>query len=105
MTNRAAMVVIWSDAQHGYGGREYQGADAKHHHRRAGARAGVGPDRASAIPTFRRMPHLQPARPEVARRIAEIEDAGVVEVVVFHSSADRLRRYQADLPFALVADP
>lgn len=42
---------------------------------------------------------------EVARRIAEIEDAGVVEVVVFHSSADRLRRYQADLPFAVVADP
>jgi len=42
---------------------------------------------------------------EVARRIAEIEDAGVVEVVVFHSSADRLRRCQADLPFAVVADP
>jgi peroxiredoxin len=42
---------------------------------------------------------------EVARRNAEIEDAGVTEVVVFHSSADRLRRYQADLPFAVVADP
>ena len=33
------------------------------------------------------------------------EDAGVLAVVVFHSSADRLRRYQADLPFAVVADP
>ncbi len=42
---------------------------------------------------------------EVARRNVEIETAGVIEVVVFHSSADRLRQYQADLPFAVVADP
>jgi peroxiredoxin len=42
---------------------------------------------------------------EVARRHSEITSAGVTEVVVFHSSADRLRRYQADLPFAVVADP
>lgn len=42
---------------------------------------------------------------DVARRQGEITDAGVTEVVVFHSSADLLRRYQADLPFAVVADP
>jgi hypothetical protein len=42
---------------------------------------------------------------DVARRHEEIADAGVIEVVVFHSAADELRRYQADLPFAVVADP
>jgi peroxiredoxin len=42
---------------------------------------------------------------EVARRHGEISDAGVVEVVIFHSAAEELRRYQADLPFAVVADP
>jgi peroxiredoxin len=42
---------------------------------------------------------------EVARRHQEIADAGVREVVLFHSSADQLREYQADLPFAVVADP
>jgi peroxiredoxin len=42
---------------------------------------------------------------EVAGRNAEINAAGVTEVVLFHSSADKLRRYQADLPFAVVADP
>ena len=42
---------------------------------------------------------------EVAARHAEITNAGITEVVVFHSSADRLRRYRADLPFAVVADP
>jgi peroxiredoxin len=42
---------------------------------------------------------------EVASRHSEITTAGVTEVVVFHSSADRLRRYVADLPFAVVADP
>jgi peroxiredoxin len=42
---------------------------------------------------------------EVARRSVEIQDAGVVEMVVFHSSAGRLRQYQADLPFAVIADP
>lgn len=45
--------------------------------------------------------HLQ----QVARRNPEIEDAGVTEVVVFHSAVDRLRQYVADVPFALVADP
>jgi peroxiredoxin len=42
---------------------------------------------------------------EVASRHDEITKAGVSEVVVFQSSADRLRRYVADLPFAVVADP
>lgn len=42
---------------------------------------------------------------EVARRHDEITDAGVTEVVVFHSSAEALRRYQAELPFPVVADP
>jgi peroxiredoxin len=42
---------------------------------------------------------------EVASRQDEIAKAGVTEVVVFHSSAERLRRYVSDLPFAVVADP
>jgi peroxiredoxin len=42
---------------------------------------------------------------QVASRHDEIAKAGVTELVVFHSSADRLRRYQSDLPFAVVADP
>jgi peroxiredoxin len=42
---------------------------------------------------------------EMARRHREITDAGIAEVVVFHSTADALRRYQADLPFGVVADP
>jgi peroxiredoxin len=42
---------------------------------------------------------------EVARRHAEIQSVGVTEVVVFHSSAERLREYGADVPFAMVADP
>ncbi|WP_216214641.1 peroxiredoxin-like family protein [Amycolatopsis aidingensis] len=41
----------------------------------------------------------------VVQRYAEIEAAGVREVVVFHSPADELRAHVADLPFAVVADP
>ncbi len=41
----------------------------------------------------------------VARRHDEIAASGIVEVAVFHSAAEELRRYQADLPFAVVADP
>ncbi|MGI5365870.1 peroxiredoxin-like family protein [Streptomyces iakyrus] len=41
----------------------------------------------------------------VVRRYAEIEAAGVREVVVFHSPAEELLRHTADLPFAVVADP
>ena len=42
---------------------------------------------------------------DVARRHEEIAGAGIVEVAVFHSAAEELRRYQDDLPFAVVADP
>jgi len=42
---------------------------------------------------------------EINRRHDEITDAGVSEIVVFHSTAEVLRRYQADLPFPVVADP
>jgi peroxiredoxin len=42
---------------------------------------------------------------EIASRHGEISEAGVTEVVVFHSDADRLRRYVTELPFAVVADP
>ncbi|WP_237525079.1 peroxiredoxin-like family protein [Streptomyces sp. SID5643] len=41
----------------------------------------------------------------VVRRHAEIEAAGVREVVVFHSPAEELLRHTAGLPFAVVADP
>ena len=35
----------------------------------------------------------------------KIEKAGIREVLVFHSSADELQTYQAELPFTTVADP
>jgi peroxiredoxin len=41
----------------------------------------------------------------MSERRGEIAGAGIREVVVFHSSAEELRRYEDDLPFALVADP
>jgi AhpC/TSA family len=41
----------------------------------------------------------------IVNRLGEIEDAGIREVVVFHSSADALRTYTADLPLDVVADP
>lgn len=41
----------------------------------------------------------------VTARLDEIEAAGVREVVVFHSTAEELRKYQADMPFAVIADP
>ncbi|GAA0482504.1 alkyl hydroperoxide reductase [Paractinoplanes deccanensis] len=43
--------------------------------------------------------HLQ----SIVRRHAEIEAAGIREVVVFHSPAEELREY--DLPFAVIPDP
>jgi hypothetical protein len=42
---------------------------------------------------------------EAALRHAEVEAAGIGTVVVFGSSAEEMRRYQADLPFVLVPDP
>ncbi|WP_341717895.1 peroxiredoxin-like family protein [Micromonospora sp. FIMYZ51] len=41
----------------------------------------------------------------VVTRHAEIEAAGVREVVLFHSPADELREHVAELPVAVVADP
>ena len=40
-----------------------------------------------------------------AGRHAEIAAAGITEVTFFHSAAEHLRGYQADLPFAVIADP
>lgn len=40
----------------------------------------------------------------IARR-SEIIDSGIHEVVVFHSTAEELRRHEADLPFDVIPDP
>lgn len=40
-----------------------------------------------------------------ARRLGEIEAAGVREVVVFHSTAAEMLRYEAELPFTTIGDP
>lgn len=45
--------------------------------------------------------HLQ----SVVRRHAEIEAAGIREVVLFHSSADELAEHTAGLPFPVIAEP
>jgi peroxiredoxin len=69
-----------------------------------------------AVPDPDRLVHLQFRRfagcpvcnlhlRSVARRHAEIEAAGVREVVFFHSEADELRQHTVDLPFAVIADP
>ncbi len=41
----------------------------------------------------------------IIRRHDEIVAAGIREVVVFHSTAEELRRHVVDFPFAVVADP
>jgi len=41
----------------------------------------------------------------VVVRNDELRAAGVREVVVFHSSAEELRKYQAELPFDVIPDP
>jgi peroxiredoxin len=40
-----------------------------------------------------------------ATRSQEIADAGITEVVFFHSAAEELRGYQSLLPFTVIADP
>jgi len=45
--------------------------------------------------------HLQ----SFVRRHDQIEQAGVREVVVFHSSAEELRVHAGHLPFSIIADP
>jgi len=68
------------------------------------------------LPDPNRLVHLQLRRfvdcpicnthiAEVRRRSAEIEAAGIKEVIVFHSSAKSIRSYQKDVPFTLVGDP
>ncbi|HUO90177.1 MAG TPA: peroxiredoxin-like family protein [Rhizomicrobium sp.] len=68
-----------------------------------------------AVPDASRVTHLQFRRfagcpvcnlhlRSFARRIGEIEDAGLQEVAVFHSTAREMRRYEADLPFAVIGD-
>ena len=40
-----------------------------------------------------------------AGRASELASAGIVEIVVFHSSAEELMKYEAELPFPAVPDP
>ncbi|MBS0471990.1 MAG: AhpC/TSA family protein [Proteobacteria bacterium] len=69
-----------------------------------------------AVPDPARVVHLQFRRfagcpicnlhlRSFTRRIGEIEAAGIAEVVVFHSTAEEMRQYEADLPFAAIGDP
>lgn len=68
------------------------------------------------IPDERRLVHLQFRRfagcpvcnlhlRSFARRHAEIEAAGMREVIVFHSGAAELTQYAVDLPFDVIPDP
>jgi peroxiredoxin len=41
----------------------------------------------------------------VTARMDEISAAGIREVVVFHSTANELRKYQDDMPFPVIGDP
>jgi peroxiredoxin len=69
-----------------------------------------------AVPDIARTVHLQFRRfagcpicnvhlRAFVRRFAEIEAAGIVEVVVFHSTPEEMRRYESELPFATIGDP
>ncbi|WP_211244090.1 peroxiredoxin-like family protein [Actinospica robiniae] len=71
---------------------------------------------AVAVPDAGQLTHLQFRRfagcpvcnlhlRSMTRRESEIKAAGVREVVFFHAPADELRRYVADIPFAVVGDP
>jgi len=73
-------------------------------------------DKPVRIPDPERVMHLQFRRfagcpicnlhmRSIGARYDEIVAAGIREVVVFHSSADAMREYQADLPFTAIADP
>lgn len=41
----------------------------------------------------------------ISGRLDEISAAGVREVVIFHSTPTELRKYEDDLPFAVIGDP
>ncbi|GAA5156693.1 peroxiredoxin-like family protein [Pseudonocardia eucalypti] len=69
-----------------------------------------------AVPDTERLVHLQFRRfagcpichlhlRSFVNRNEEVAAAGVREVVLFHSSAEELRRTAAELPFAVVGDP
>src|SRR5512135_2086669 len=69
-----------------------------------------------AVPDAQRATHLQFRRfagcpvcnlhlRAFVRRRAEIEEAGINEVVVFHSTPEELRQYESDLPFSVIGDP
>ncbi|MFE9565721.1 peroxiredoxin-like family protein [Streptomyces sp. NPDC006487] len=84
-------------------------------HPAAGA-ASVSASVSVPVPDPERLVHLQFRRfagcpvchlhlRSVVRRHAEIEAAGIREVVLFHSSAEELRPHVADFPFAVIADP
>jgi peroxiredoxin len=45
--------------------------------------------------------HLQ----EFIKRDAELDAAGIREIVLFHSAANFIDDYYADVPFAMIADP
>lgn len=81
-----------------------------------GGGAGAGGGEGVCVPDPERLVHLQFRRfagcpvchlhlRSVLRRHAEIEAAGIREVVLFHSSAEELRPHVADFPFAVIADP
>src|SRR5215472_10488575 len=68
------------------------------------------------IPDPAKLVHLQFARfagcpicnlhlRSFVRRSGEIAGAGIREIVVFHSSDEKLRKYESDLPFTLIGDP
>ena len=68
------------------------------------------------VPDRQRLVHLQFRRfagcpvcdlhlHTIVQRHNEILAASILEVVVFHTSAEELLRYAGDLPFAVIADP
>lgn len=68
------------------------------------------------LPDAKRVVHLQFRRfvdcpicnthiSEFRKRGREIEEAGIKEVIVFHSSPKSIRSYQKDVPFLMVGDP
>ena len=69
-----------------------------------------------ALPDPDRLVHLQFRRfagcpvcnlhlRSIITQLDTIEAAGVTEIVVFHSTAEDLLQYEADLPFPVIADP
>ncbi len=69
-----------------------------------------------AVPDADQLVHLQLVRfagcpicnlhlRSVSARSEEIAKAGIHEVIVFHSSAQALRKYEAQLPFVVIPDP